>query len=516
MCGIAGIWKVAGVGQPTDTAAAQPLVGGMLDLLAHRGPDAEGFGVVPGVGVVGHRRLSIMDPTGGDQPIYNSDRSHAIAANGEIYNFPALRAELSVDHVFSTGSDSEAILHLYQRHGTDLVQHLEGMYAFAIIDGERLVLGRDPLGIKPLYWAEEDGELWFASEIKALAPFCPNVREFPPGGIYTTDTGLRIFYEVPFSTPEERPVEEWARAVRETLEAAVVSHCMSDVGLGAFLSGGLDSSIIAALAKRHLGELHTFSVGVEGSTDLAAARVVAEHLGTIHHEYLITEAEVLSCLPEIIHSLESFDQDLVRSAVPCYFTSRLAAEYTKVILTGEGADELFAGYTYHRSFTDPAALHLELRRTVTTLHDINLQRADRLTMLHSIEGRVPFLDLRMVELAQRIPVALKLHRETPAEPPDEPPVEKWILRKAFEDMLPSDIVWRRKLQFDEGSGTADLLPRLLAAQITEAEATEYRLRYPDVVLRSAEECLYHRILVQSYDHPEPVLANVARWAEARI
>ncbi len=506
MCGIAGIWSESDVA--VDTEATRLTVQSMLDLLAHRGPDAEGFCVVDGVGVVGHRRLSIMDPTGGDQPIYNADRSQAIAANGEIYNFPQLRTEALRGQVFTTGSDSEAILHLYALHGADLVRHLEGMYAFAIVDGDRLVLARDPIGIKPLYWARENGLIYFASELKALAPFCSNVREFPPGTIHVSDVGTSTFYEVPTTTPVERPTDEYVKAVRETLEAAVVSHCMSDVGLGAFLSGGLDSSIIAALAKRHLGELHTFSVGVDGSSDLAAARIVADYLGTIHHEYIITTDEVLQCLPEIIHSLESYDQDLVRSAVPCYFTSRLAAEHTKVILTGEGADELFAGYTYHRSFTDPGELHSELRRTITTLHDINLQRADRLTMLHSIEGRVPFLDLRMIELAQRIPVSLKL-AGTPA-------VEKWVLREAFKDMLPESIVWRRKEQFDEGSGTADLLPDILRALMTEEEATEYRLRYPDVVLRSAEECHYHRVLVESYEHPNAVLNNVARWAGDRI
>lgn len=513
MCGIAGIWRIHGA-PPLDIGAVHESVRAMLDLLAHRGPDAEGFCVVDGAGVVGHRRLSIMDPTGGDQPIYNTDRSRAIVANGEIYNFPELRTDLAVDHIFVTGSDSEAILHLYDRHGADLVDHLEGMYAFAIVDGTRLVLARDPLGIKPLYWAEQDGQLWFASELKALAPYCREVREFPPGTICVSDVGTHMFYEVPNTTPVVRPDSEYIAAVRKTLDAAVVSHCMSEVGIGAFLSGGLDSSIIAALAIQHLGSLHTFSVGVDGSSDLAAARLVADHLGTIHHEYIITADEVLARLPDIIHSLESFDEDLVRSAVPCYFASRLAAQHTKVILTGEGADELFAGYTYHRAMADPGALHIELRRTVTTLHDINLQRADRLTMLHSIEGRVPFLDLRMVELAQRIPVALKLHGDPST--PDNALVEKWVLRKAFEDMLPSSIAWRRKLQFDEGSGTADLLPQLLAGLMSEDAASEYRRANPDVVLRSAEECHYHRVLVESYEHPAPVLANVARWARDRI
>ena len=506
MCAIAGIWQQDG--SFIDTGAAQERVAAMLQILAHRGPDAEGFCTVEGVGVVGHRRLAIMDPAGGDQPIYSVDRRHSIIANGEIYNYPDLRTGELRSEAFATGSDSEAILHLYARHGTELVRHLEGMYAFAIIDGDRLVLARDPLGIKPLYWAHENGAVFFASELKALAPFCSSVSVFPPGTIYCSDAGTTTFYEVPTIEPIQRPAEHYVRAVRDTLEASVVAHCMSDVGLGAFLSGGLDSSIIAALAKRHLGELHTFSVGVEGSSDLIAARLVADHLDTIHHEYLITPEAVLLHLPDIIRSLESYDQDLVRSAVPCFFTARLAAEHTKVILTGEGADELFAGYTHHRDYTDAKALHRELRRAVTTLHDINLQRADRLTMLHSIEGRVPFLDLRMVELAQRIPIDLKLA--------GNPQIEKWVLRMAFADLLPESIVWRRKLQVDEGSGTADLLPALLRAHMSEEEAVEHRQRHPGVYLRSAEECYYHRLLIQAYEHPEAILANVARWAEPRL
>lgn len=506
MCGIAGVWADGETSIDMDVARAA--VQQMLHLIAHRGPDAEGFCEIDGVGVIGHRRLSIMDPVGGDQPIYSADRTQAIIANGEIYNFPELRNETLRNEVFASESDSEAILHLYARYGDDLVRHLEGMYAFAIVDRSRLVLARDPLGIKPLYWARERGLLYFASEIKALAPFCSEVREFPPGTVFASDVGAHTFYKVPFTMPESRPEAEWVGEVRSTLTEAVVSHCMSDVGLGAFLSGGLDSSIIAALAMIQLGSLLTFSVGIKGSSDLAAARLVAEHLGTTHHEYIITEEEVLAHLPEIIHSLESFDQDLVRSAVPCFFTSRLAALHTKVILTGEGADELFAGYTYHRAINDPVALHHELRRSVTTLHDINLQRADRLTMLHSIEGRVPFLDLRVVALAQRIPVSLKLK--------GNPAIEKWVLREAFADLLPASIVWRRKEQFDEGTGTATLLPKLIRSLISDEAADEYRRRYPAVMLRSAEECYYHHVLVASYPNPAPVLANVARWASNRI
>jgi asparagine synthase (glutamine-hydrolysing) len=496
MCGIAGIWGQADLHD----------VRNMLDLLAHRGPDA--FGLCVGnadVGVVGHRRLSIVDPAGGDQPIYSATSRSAIVTNGEIYNFPQLLPELAQRHIFRTGSDSEAVLHLYDDHGPRSVEYLAGMYAFAIVDGGRLFVARDPIGIKPLYYGERDGAFIFASELKALAGRCDNVREFPPGAYYLSDAGFSSFYSLPDAQPQQADAGEHIRMLRTTLEAAVASHLMSDVPLGAFLSGGLDSSIIAALIRRHTDKLHTFAVGVEGSPDLLAARRVADHLGTIHHEYIMTPAEIQAKLPEILYWLESFDQDLVRSAIPCYFTSRLAASEVKVILTGEGADELFAGYTYHKAIAGEDSLHRELRRSITTLHNINLQRVDRMTMAHSIEGRVPFLDLQMVELGLRIPAALKL--------PGAGAKEKWVLRKAFEDLLPPEIAWRDKEQFDEGSGTADLTPRLFAHTMSAAEAQAYRQRFPDTHLRSAEECHYHRVLCDVFEHPEAILANVARWAE---
>jgi asparagine synthase (glutamine-hydrolysing) len=248
---------------------------------------------------------------------------------------------------------------------------------------------------------------------------------------------------------------------------------------------------------------------VAGSSDLAAARRVADHIGSIHHEYLMTPDEVIAKLPEIINALESFDQDLVRSAIPTYFCSRLAAEHVKVILTGEGADELFAGYAYHKTVSDPATLHQELCRSVTTLHNINLQRADRLTMLHSIEGRVPFLDTDFIALALTVPTELKL-----ATMPDGRVMEKWILRTAVEDLLPPDIVWRTKEQFDEGTGTIDLLADALVPLLADIDLDDYRRRTNEPV-RSAEEALYHRILCEGLPRPELILRNVARWTDDR-
>ncbi|MGB3652329.1 MAG: asparagine synthase-related protein, partial [Rivularia sp. (in: cyanobacteria)] len=386
---------------------------------------------------------------------------------------------------------------------------LDGMYAFAIADGDNLLVARDPLGIKPLYYGEIEGAWVFASELKAISKHCNNVKEFPPGSYYHSDKGFSTFYSVPDLYPDSNvDVEALIKRVRKTVEESVIKRLMSDVPLGAFLSGGLDSSIIAAVAKQHQKELHTFSVGIGDSRDLSAARKVSAHLGTIHHEYVITPEEVNAKLPEIIYYLESFDQDLVRSAIPCYFTSRMAAEYVKVILTGEGADELFAGYTYYKDIPDEDVLHKELRRSVSGLHNINLQRVDRMTMAHAIEGRVPFLDLNMIELGQQIPANLKLV--------GEPLVEKWILRKAFEDMLPQEIVWRKKEQFDEGSGTVDMLDEMLARKMTIAQTIAYQQKHPQVKLRSPEECFYHNIFMDVFENSEVVSNNVARWSERPV
>lgn len=495
MCGIAGMWG--------DVDA--PLVKKMMEKVRHRGPDAEGMFVdVNGSGVLGHRRLSIMDPEGGDQPIFNEDKTKAVIANGEIYNFPRLLPDLSLRHKFCTTSDSEAIVHLYEDHGVSMAERLDGMYAFVVADERDFYAARDPVGIKPLYLGEKDDAWIFASELKAFASGCTNVREFPPGTFFHSSRGFTTFYEVPEMVSCPAAPEDYIAKIRKTLEDAVVKRLMSDVPLGAFLSGGLDSSIIAALARKHMDRLHTFSVGIEGCRDLEAARLVSRHLDTIHHEYIITEKEVREKLPEIIYHLESFDQDLVRSAIPCYFTSRLAADYVKVILTGEGADELFGGYTYYKDIGDDNFLHHELRRSIASLHNINLQRVDRMTMAHAVEGRVPFLDLNMIRLGQLIPPNVKIA--------GAPPVEKWILRKAFEDLLPRKITWRAKEQFDEGSGTVEILDSFLKAVRRNAGFREYGRKYPEMQLRSPEECYYHRVLLDVFEAPDIVLSNIGRWS----
>jgi asparagine synthase (glutamine-hydrolysing) len=295
--------------------------------------------------------------------------------------------------------------------------------------------------------------------------------------------------------------------VRETLERSVVKRLMSDVPLGAFLSGGLDSSLIAALVRPHVDVLHTFSVGVEGSPDLEAARVVARHLDSVHHEHRLRADEVAEALPDVIFQLESFDQDLVRSAIPTWFTARLASDSVKVILTGEGADELFAGYGYYRRFQDAGELQAELRRSVRSLHNVNLQRVDRMTMAHSLEARVPFLDPELVAVAQRIRPEHKLHVG-----PAGVPIEKWVLRRAVEDLLPPEIAWKKKDGFDQSTRAEDFFAEEIDSWMDAREANRYRAAHPFADLRTQEEAVFHRILSDALPEPETIL-NMGRWSD---
>jgi len=490
MCGICGVH-----GRHPDPVGETRK---MMAALRHRGPDAEGV-LQRGPTTLGHVRLSIVDPEGGAQPHRSEDGTVALAGNGEIYNHAGLRALLS-DHAFASDADTEAALHLFERDGPAFARALDGMYALAVADGRDLALARDPLGIKPLYVAEKDGTTWFASELKALAHVGAPLRAVRPGTVWHSRHGVRRSWSLPEARSEITDAGEARRAVRTALEAAVDKRLMADVPLGAFLSGGLDSSAIAALAVRRTGSLKTFSVGTEGSPDLIAARVVAEHLGTDHHEHVIDPAEVRAVLPGIVAGLESFDADLVRSVVPTWFTARLAAEHVKVILTGEGADELFGGYAYHAAYDgDPGALARELTRSLGTMHDVNLQRVDRMTMAHGLEGRVPFLDVDLIDVAQRIDPRLKRRGGT----------EKWILREAVADLLPEAIVWRDKAQFDEGSGSVDLLAELVRDLPNEPGPAA---PFP---LRSAEEEAYYRMFAGAFPDPEAAAAAVGRWHAGR-
>lgn len=488
MCGIAGV---------RGSGAAQAL-GPMMHALEHRGPDGRGARV-DDLGGLGHLRLAIIDPAGGQQPLLNEDGSMALVLNGEIYNYQSLRERLS-RHTLRTGSDGEVALHLYEEEGPAMLRRLLGMYAIAIRDAQgRLFLARDPMGIKPLYWGRDpQGRLLFGSEIKALLSHTTDVRAFPPGHYYLSGHGVHRFYQRPAAFQPIRDHSLAVRMIRRRLEEAVARCLVSDVEVGVFLSGGLDSSLVAAIARRLYGPgLKSFAVGMVGSADLAYARQCAADLGTEHHELAYTPEDVEAALPGVIHHLESYDVPLVRSAVATHFASLLAARYVKVVLTGEGADELFAGYHYLKQMAPfPQALGEELRRITAGLHRSNLQRADRLSMAHGLEARVPFLELPVVNLAFNIHPGLKLGPEGKTE--------KWLLRKAAEAFLPQEVVWRKKEKFSLGTGSGQFLEQYARDMVTPADfALERELPW-GARLHSPEEVLYWRHFKGTYGVPEVV------------
>src|SRR3954470_22809722 len=458
----------------------------MLERLAHRGPDDRGAGGVNG-SWLGHRRLSIVDVGGGKQPLCTSDESAFLVGNGEVYNHEEVRARLGGRQLLTT-SDNEVALHLIDERGVAGLAELSGMFAFVMASEDgRFVAARDAVGIKPLYWAQRNGAVRFASEMHAFDPeWQAHVEPFPPGCAWTPEGGLQRFASaVPASLEPVTDRDQLLRRTRETLVRAVRQQMMGDVNVGVFLSGGLDSSLVAAIAARIANErgrrLQTVAVRTEASADLAAARTVAEHLGCDHVEVTYTAAEALESLPNVVRAIESFDPGLVRSAVPNYMLARTTRQHVKVVLTGEGADELFAGYDYMRDFTEPAALHAELERTVRSLHNLNLQRCDRVTMAHAVEARVPFLDRDVIAWALRVP---------PAAKQGEP--EKRLLREAFEGWLPDELLWREKAEFGDGSGARDALSQVVEGTVSDAEFEAERGAV-EPALRTKEELAYYRV-----------------------
>lgn len=472
------------------------------ELLRHRGPDDAAARAWESAALA-HRRLSIIDVDGGRQPLTNEDGTIGLVQNGEIYNFRALRRRLGATHRFSSGSDAEVIVHLYEEEGAACVRELDGMFAFVLTDGARFLAARDALGIKPLYVGRdaEGSGLWFASELKALPLDCEGVAEVPPGTLMT-ERGVERWFDPPWLAVPSNPDPNDASALRRSLEHAVDKRLMSDVPLGVFLSGGLDSSAIAALVKRAIPDLHSFAVGLEGSADLAAARRAAAHIGTRHHEYVYSPAEAVAVVEQVIEHLESYDEALIESAVPCWFVSKLAAEHVKVVLSGEGADEVFAGYAYFADSADPAALHDECARLLCGLHNMNLQRVDRMTMAHGIEGRVPFLDLELVARAMRQDPALKR--------PDLRRPEKWMLRRAVSDLLPVEIAWRKKEEFAHGSGAARVLAEHAEASVTDADFAQKNVLFAEDTPVTKGGFAYRRIFEERF--PGEARRNtVGRW-----
>ncbi len=496
MCGIVAVW-----GRPEEKLAEA-----MLAHIKHRGPDDSGVKFI-GPGVLAQARLSILDLPGGHQPMFNERGDLAVAFNGEIYNHLELRQGLDRRHSFSTRSDTEVLLHLYEEEGEDMLSRLDGMFAFALAGPKGLLLARDPLGIKPLYYGRLGNLFLAASEIKAFPPM-DELRALPAGHfLILGQNGLTATRELPAPTPfcsptrvapfiAVPPIESILPELRRRLESAVLKRLMGDVPVGVFLSGGLDSSLVAAFMRPHALKLHSFTAGMKGAPDLDAAREVAKALGTEHHELLYTKDDVLAALPSVIYHLESFDAPLVRSAIPNFFLARLASRYVKVVLSGEGADELFAGYAYLGQKKDGAALREELDRITERLQDTNLQRGDRMTMASGLEARVPFLDLNLVRFVSRLPIEMIA--------PGPGRIEKWLLREACRGLLPDQILERRKLKFSEGAGSSTVVEEAAAKTISPEEFSSEHEPLPSLCLRSPEELMYYRIWRKTFDPSVPL------------
>jgi asparagine synthase (glutamine-hydrolysing) len=494
----------------------------MLDRLAHRGPDGQGTHTV-GQAWLGHRRLAVVDIEGGGQPLFEPDRRLWLVGDGEVYNHRRLRERLEAQgRTFGTDSDHGTALHVLDEDGPEGLSRLWGMFAFVLAGADgRFIVGRDTFGIAPLYWVRDGDAVIFASELKAFDPERrPHVEPFPPGHTWTPGDGLGEFRGLPERRPPEvaqliagsesepEPPDEVLKAVRDQLCTAVERSMRADVAVGALLSGGLDSSLVSAIAAKLAREqgwtLPTFSVGLEGSADLEAARRVAEAVGTEHHERVYTPDELIDWVPEVVRVIDPFDPQLVHSSVPNLLVSKLAARHVKVVLIGEGGDELFAGYEHYGEIESAQELHDELLKTMEGLHNLGLQRVDRVASANSIESRLPFLDFDVVELGLGLPAQWKL---TGGERP-----EKWLLRRAFEGWLPEDLLWRPKEQFGEGSGARDILREHYEATVGEGEFQQERA-VVDPPLRTREELAYFRMFQQNFEGLEPE-GVIGRFVEA--
>lgn len=524
MCSILGIFDLA-PGDDPDLLRPQALACSARQ--RHRGPDWSGVHV-GGSGLMVHERLAIVDPAGGAQPIVADDGSLALAVNGEIYNHRELREALDAEAAargeagwtYRTGSDCEVILPLWKAHGAEGLARLNGIYAFALLEPAtgRWVVARDPVGVIPLYWGrDEDGRAWVASELKALADRCLEPEAFPPGQVYDSAVGeLRPFRSRPWRSYGAVVGRDLAPpALRTALEAAVHRQLMSDVPYGVLLSGGLDSSIVAACAARfarHRVEdddrseawwprLHSFAIGLEGSPDLAAAARVAAHLGTAHHGFTFTFEEGLDALPDVIRHIETYDVTTIRASTPMFLLARrIRAMGVKMVLSGEGADEVFGGYLYFHRAPDPEAFHDETVRKVEALHQFDCLRANKSMAAWGVEARVPFLDLEFLDLAMSIDPARRMPAVAPElgrDPATGGPVriEKALLRRAFEGVLPPEILWRQKEQFSDGVGYGwiDGLKAHAARVITAHDMAGVGERYPVNPPATAEGYLYRRI-----------------------
>ena len=501
MCGIVCTFNIK---QPIEVLRPQVLQ--MSKTIRHRGPDWSGIFSNDNA-VLAHERLAIVDPRSGKQPLYSKDGKLVLAVNGEIYNHREIRKKFEGKYDFLTQSDCEVILALYREKGPAFLEDLNGIFAFALYDIEnnRFLIGRDHIGIIPLYqgW-DKDGAYYVASELKALEGYCEKIEEFLPGQYYYSPDGKpsqwysRDWMEYENVKDNQSSVAE----LRKALEDAVERQLMSDVPYGVLLSGGLDSSIISAVAKKFAArriesgntedawwpQLHSFAIGLEGSPDLAAARKVAEHIGSVHHEINFTVQEGLDAIRDVIYHIETYDVTTVRASTPMYLLSRyIKSMGVKMVLSGEGADEIFGGYLYFHKAPNAEEFHKETVRKLSKLHLYDCLRANKSLASWGVEGRVPFLDKEFMDVAMRLNPADKMAGNGK--------IEKHILRQAFEDYLPSEIAWRQKEQFSDGVGYnwIDTLKEIASEKVTDEQMENVANRFPIQPPMTKEEYHYRSI-----------------------
>ncbi|MBV2209220.1 MAG: asparagine synthase B [Thermomonas sp.] len=483
----------------------------------HRGPDWSGVYLDAGAILV-HERLAIVDPAGGSQPLLSEDGALALAVNGEIYNHRILKRELQQPYVFQTESDCEVINALYREDApASFLNRLNGIFAFALWDKAkgRAIIARDPIGVVPLYWGHDaQGRLRVASEMKALADDCADVAQFPPGHWYDSATGeLTQYYQRPWRDYDAvQGVEVDLTELREAFEAAVHRQLMTDVPYGVLLSGGLDSSLVAAVAARYARHriedgdkseawwprLHSFAIGLKGSPDLAAAKVAAEMLGTVHHGFEYTFEEGLDALPEVIRHIETYDVTTIRASTPMFLLARrIKAMGVKMVLSGEGSDEVFGGYLYFHKAPNAREFHEELVRKIDALYNYDCLRANKSMMAWGVEPRVPFLDREFLDVALRMDAKFKMVQ---ASSSGMQRMEKGILRAAFEGYLPQEILWRQKEQFSDGVGYGwiDGLKAHASAQVSDRELAAAAMRFPVNPPQTKEAYFYRTIFERFY------------------
>ena len=484
----------------------RPQVLEMSKKVRHRGPDWSGI-YSHNNAILAHERLAIVDPASGKQPLFSEDKKLILAANGEIYNHRALRKQFEGKYNFQTESDCEVILALYKEKGVDFIDEMNGIFGFAIYDVEKdeYFVARDHMGIIPLYMGwDANGTFYVASELKALEGVCTKIELFPPGHyLLSRDGEMKRWYHRDWMDYEA--VKENLTSIDEihdALEAAVHRQLMSDVPYGVLLSGGLDSSVTSAIAKKYAAkrvesddtqaawwpQLHSFSVGLEGSPDLAAARLVADHIGTVHHEIKFTIQEGLDAIKDVIYNLETYDITTIRASTPMYLMARVIKSMgIKMVLSGEGADELFGGYLYFHKAPNAKEFHEETVRKLNKLHMYDCLRANKSLAAWGIEGRVPFLDKEFMDVAMRInPDDKMINGER---------MEKWVVRKAFENYLPKSVVWRQKEQFSDGVGYSwiDTLKEVVAKEISDEQLENAHYRFPIQTPQNKEEFYYRSI-----------------------